>query len=226
MGTTKKIKAIELVLDYNLWPRQTDRGVDSTNLGRMKASLRSGFVLPPVVINKQDNRVVDGFHRVMAHMDVFGENVEMAAEFKEYANDGDMFLDTVRLNAHQGLALSPKDRAHSILKCRKLKIPAPAIAEVLHIDVEDMQKFIEKRSARTQDGEVIPLSYGARSLAGKKLTEVQEHYARTASGSIPEVHAAILLNALKAEALVLTDKTLATLCELRALLEVICEEVA
>ena len=226
MGTTKKIKAIELILDYNIWPRQTDKGVDSTNLSRMKASLRSGFVLPPINVSSKDNRVVDGFHRVRANLEVFGDDVGMTAEFKEYANDAELFLDALSLNAHQGLTLSPKDRAHSILKCRKLKIPPPAIAEVLHINVKDMQDFIKKRSAKTRTGEVIPLSYGAKVLAGKELTETQEHYARTASGSIPEIHAAILLNALKADAVILTDKTIAKLCELKALLDVICEEAA
>lgn len=226
MGTTKKIKAILLVLDYNLWPRQTEDGVDSTNLNRMKAALRSGYKLPPVIVNTTDNRVIDGFHRVKAALSVFGDDVTIEADFRTYKSDAEMFLDTLRLNAHQGLPLNSKDRAHSILRCRKLKLSPAAIAEVLHVDVVEMTEFIKKRSAKTQSGEVVPLSYGATPLAGKVLTKSQEEYVRRAGPCLPEMYASMLLTALKADAVIYTESTLAKLLELMKRLQVIFKEAA
>ena len=222
----KKIKAIELVFDWNLWPRQAIQKLDSTNVSRMKESLRSGFSLPPVIVNKADYRIIDGFHRTKAHLEVFGDDAIMEVEFREYENDAAMFLEAGSLNAHQGLPMSPKDRAHFIIKCRRYKIPPAAIATALTMDVKKMKEFIKKRSAKTSTGETIPLAAGARSLAGKTLTTEQEHFATTANGCIPEMYISMLINALKATALLLTDKTLLRLKELYNLIGVILDEAA
>ncbi len=225
MGTTK-VKAIDLVIDWNLWPRQSAQKLDSTNLSRMRASLRSGFSLPPVLVNKADNRVVDGFHRVRAVLDVFGDDAKIEVIYKDYATDAEMFLEAGATNHHHGLPMSPKDRAHFISKCRKLKIPWPAIADALSSDAEALKAFVKKRTATTESGETIPLAAGAMGLAGKTLTPVQEHYARTANGCLPEMYVSMLLNALKADGVVLTDKTLSRLGELHTVIGVILDEAA
>jgi len=226
MDTTKKMKAIELVFDWNLWPRQSVQRLDSTNLARMKASLRAGFSLPPIVVNKKDYRIVDGFHRTKSYLSVFGDEAEVDVIFKKYKNDTEMLLEAGSLNAYQGQTLSPKDKAHFILKCRRMKIPPIAIAQALHIDVKMMKEFVEKRSAKTQSGEVIPLAAGARNLAGKVLTDTQEHFARTANGCIPEMYISMLMNALRADAIEFTEKTIKKLRELENAIDLFLEEVA
>ena len=150
----------------------------------------------------------------------------MEVELREYKDDAAMFLDAGMLNAHQGLTMSPKDKAHFILKCRKYKIPPAAIAVALSIDVKLMKDFIAKRSAKISTGETIPLPAGARNLAGKILTPVQEHYAKTANGCMPEMYTSMLINALKADALILTEKTIKRLKELHDIIELILEEAA
>ena len=222
----KKIKAIELIFDWNLWPRQAVQKLDSTNVARMKEALRSGFPLPPVIVNKADYRIIDGFHRTKAHLSVFGDDVKMDVELREYKDDAAMFLEAGTLNAYQGLTMSPKDKAHFILRCRKYKIPPAVIAEALRMDVKIMKDFINKRSAKTSTGEVIPLPAGARNLAGKELTPTQEHFARTANGCMPEMYTSMLINALNADALTLTGKTMARLKELHDLIELILEEAS
>jgi hypothetical protein len=150
------VKAISLIPDYNLWPRYGIDSLDSTNVARMRQSLRAGFVLPHVVA-AMDNRIIDGFHRTKATLDVYGDDADIEVEFREYANDGDMLIDAARLNASQGLPMSPKDRAHFILKARKMKIPWPAVAEALKMDTDSVKAFIEKRSATTESGEKVAL---------------------------------------------------------------------
>ena len=222
----KTVKAIELVFDWNLWPRQSVQRLDSTNLSRMKTALKSGFKLPPVVANEKDYRIVDGFHRTKAVLAVFGDHADIQVDFRKYGNDSAMFLDAGTLNAYQGLTLSPKDRAHFILKCRKYKIPPAVVANALHINTEKMKKFIDERSAKTPAGEVIPLSAGARRLAGKRLTPAQEHFARTANGCLPEMYVSMLLNALKSDSVMLNEKTVGKLRELRNIIDSVLAEVA
>jgi hypothetical protein len=221
----EKVKAIELVLDWNLWPRHTAQKLDSTNVSRMKESLRTGFTLPPVLVNKVDNRVVDGFHRTRAILECFGDNAEIDVVFKDYENEEDIFLDAGSTNAHQGLPLSPQDRAHFIIKCRKMKIPPARIADALHMDKERMMKFLSERSAKTQEGENISLPYGAsKALSGKILTREQENYVRKSNGTIPEMKISMLINALRSESVIVTEKTLNRLRELRDIIDVFLEK--
>jgi ParB-like chromosome segregation protein Spo0J len=53
--------ASELMIDFNLYPRHA---IDSTHVNDLLNALKAGAKLPPVVINQQDKRVVDGFHRL------------------------------------------------------------------------------------------------------------------------------------------------------------------
>jgi len=226
MGT-EKIKAIELVFDWNLWPRHSIKGLDKPNVARMREALRSGFHLPPIIANRADYRIIDGFHRTQAHLDVFGDGAEIEAEFRDYDTEAAMFLDAGILNAHQGLPMGPKDRAHFILKCRKYKYPWKLIAEALCMDEKQIKLFVEKRSAKTETGETIPLPGGAVNLGGKTLTEAQEHYARHASGVVPEMYVAMLINALRGDAFMLTEKGIAKLRQLRDLIDEVldgCEQ--
>jgi len=225
MGTTM-VKAIELIFDWNLWPRQSAQKLDSTNLTRMREALRSGFSLPPILVNKADNRIVDGFHRTRAVLDVFGDDAEIEVVYKGYKNDAEMFLEAGATNHHHGLAMGPKDRAHFISRCRTMHIPWPAIADALSMDQKAVRDFVGKRTAKTQTGETIPLSAGARSLAGLTLTPAQEHFARTSNGCVPEMYISMLLNALRADGMVLTDNTIAKLRELSDEIAEILDRVA
>ena len=56
-----KIKAIECILDWNLWPRREGE-YRSTNLKRMREAMEAGIILPPIIVNKDHMRVVDWFH--------------------------------------------------------------------------------------------------------------------------------------------------------------------
>lgn len=225
--TIKKVKAIELIFDWNLWPRHDSEDLDSTNLSRMKTALIAGITLPPIIINKKDNRIIDGFHRTKTVLNLYGDEAEIMADIRDYKNDAEMFLESVRVNNNHGLPLSPKDRTGVILKARKFKIPVPIIAEALGMDIESAKRFLEKRSARTKSGEVLPLSGGCLSLAGKTLTDTQENYVRGGvPGTSAQLYARLLLNALNADAVVYTDKIVETLKELNIKIESIISEVA
>lgn len=219
----EKTKAIGLIFDWNLWPRQSAQKLDSTNISRMKTSLKAGFKLPPIIVDKKSNRIVDGFHRAKATLDVFGDDAEIDVIFKKYKTDAEMFLDAGATNCYHGLTMSPKDRAFFINKCRKFKIPPIVVAESLQMDVKKMQEFLKSRTAKTENGETIILSAGAKSLAGTKVTKEQEHFINTSDGSVPEMHVAMLSNALKANVLMLTEKTVIKLRELRTLLDELIE---
>ena len=224
---TTKVKAIELVMDWSLWPRQAAQRLDSTNVARMKEALRSGFPLPPVIINKKDYRIVDGFHRTKAVLDVFGDDAEIDAITKDYATEQEMFLEAGATNHHHGLPMGPKDKAHFITRCRKMHIPWPAIADALNMDAKRVQEFVKKRTAKTSTGETIPLSSGAKHMAGMVLDKAQEHYVRTETGGGgPSMHLSIIINALQSKSIPVNTKSVNQMERLRDLVADWLAEVA
>jgi len=223
---TKKVKAIELVFDWNLWPRYQSEDLDSTNVRRLKSAIVAGIKLPPIIVNHKDNRIIDGFHRTTAYLSLYGDEAEIEVEFKDYKNDAEMFIDSAKLNNQQGLPLSPRDRAHVILKAHKFKIPIPIIAEALGMNGEEAKSFLAKRSAKTKGGETVLLSGGSLNLSGKILTEKQVDCIQSMPGTSAQLYARLLLNALNADAIIFSDKIIGTLKELNKKIEKILLEAA
>lgn len=212
----RKMKAVELILDWNLWPRCKAESLDSTNITRMRESMKAGLELPPIIVDAKSLRVVDGFHRITACLREFGDDAEIKVDLREYKDDAEMFLDAGRTNAHHGLPMSPQDRAHFILRARKYKIPPAAIAEAIGMDGERIKDFLAKRTAKTETGETIALPGGALHFAGTTMTADQEHHARTCNGTIPMMHARMLLNAIRADGnITISDSSRVLLEELR-----------
>jgi len=223
---TKMIRAVECILDWSLWPRFESKGLDPTNIARMCDALRAGFKLPPVIVDKDSKRIIDGFHRIRAFLKVFGDDVEIEAELREYDSEKDMFLDAVRLNAHQGMPLTPKDKAHAFLKARRWKVPIPEIAKILEMPEEKLRQFIEKRTVTTPEGERIAISRQYEGLAGQKLSEEQIRLVRTGGGLLSVQYARMLINALRANAVEFEDeKIISVFTELRDLLNKVLEGV-
>jgi len=208
INQTKSMKAVELIFDWNLWPRCEAGDLDSTHMKRLKEAMKTGVKMPPVIVNKKDNRLVDGFHRTRAVLDLYGEQAEIDVELRDYKSDAEMFIASAEYNSKHGIPLSPKDRAHVIIKAKKFGIPVEKIASAIGVTVEELKDFFKKRTAETKEGEFVALPYGASQLAGRRLSRKQEEFVRSSNGTPPLVYARILLNGLNANAIILDKQHL------------------
>ena len=207
-----KMKALECIRDWGMWPRSDAQELDGTNLARIKEAMRAGQKLPPIVVDKKSLRVVDGFHRLEATIKLYGDNADIEVEFRTYKNDGEMFADAVELNAKSSLPLSPRDKIHCILKGRKLKIPPTVICNALGITDSKYHDFLEKRVATTKSGEKRPIPYGAIQLSdynrakrnksgvAKPLTLKEEKAINSQNGVVPVIYMRLLLDMLGTDA--------------------------
>jgi hypothetical protein len=204
MADTKKtVKVLELVLDWKLWPRHEAGKLDSTNVAKLRHILEDGRSFnTPIVADADGLRVIDGFHRCRALLDVYGDDAETEVVLRSYKDEVAMRLEAARYANSGSLQLTPKDKVHFALGMRRDHVPWPLIAEALDMDVERIRKLTDGRSVMTRDGTRIAVSAAAAPLAehldGKKADEEQEHFARTANGSPPLMHARLLLSALRA----------------------------
>ncbi len=212
----KSIRAAELILDFCLYPRNN---VDSHNVTNLVDALAAGAELPPVVIDKKSKRVIDGFHRVKAHLKFLGDDAKVEVIEKTYNNEAAMFLDAMKYNASHGAKLDPCDRTHCLIIAESLSIPLDQVAGALHMNVDKLASLKADRTATT-NGLTVPLKRTIRNMAGKKLTNRQQQANKRLSGMNQAFYANQLIELIESEMLDLEDENLmGSLKKLHELLE-------
>ena len=102
MGEFKmKIKISEVVFREDLYPRK------QVNQSKVQVYSESIDVLPPIVLN-QDNILMDGRHRQLAHKQKGCEEIE--ATIIQTKDEDDLFLQAIELNSKHGFQLEESDK--------------------------------------------------------------------------------------------------------------------
>jgi hypothetical protein len=172
------MKVSELLLDYDLYPRER---IEPFNVSQMMEALKAGVELPPIVIDRKSQRVVDGFHRVRAYQKLYGLDADIPVELKSYKSDADMFADAVRLNSKHGRPLSTYDRVRCIAKAELFKLEPEVISSMLNMTLETIAEMKAKRFA-TYKMEPFALKRTTMHLAGKELSDEEADYNVKAGG--------------------------------------------
>jgi|LSQX01.2.fsa_nt_gb hypothetical protein len=200
----RTIKAASLVLDHNLYPRNN---VDRHNVLSIKDALAAGETLPPVICDKRSKRVTDGFHRVIATLEMDPEGTIDVIE-KAYKNEQEMFLDSMRLNASHGAKLDSCDRTRCLLIAERLSIPVDSVAGALHVPVDRLGKLRNERTATTSRGLEIPLKRTFRHMADKRLNKRQIEANERSSGMNQAFYVNQLIDMLESDLLDKSDEGL------------------
>lgn len=201
----KRMKAAELVLDFDLYPRNN---VDSHNVKNITDALAAGASLPAVVIDKKSKRVIDGFHRTKAVLRLYGEDAEIDVIEKVYKDESEMFLDAMRYNASHGAKLDPCDRTRCTIIAERLHIPLDMVAGALHMPVEKLGHLRTDRTA-TAGGLTVPLKRTiSEQFAGKKLTKRQQEANVKLSGMQQVFYVNQVIELLEAKMLDTSDERL------------------
>jgi hypothetical protein len=166
----KKYPASELVEDFDFYPRPY---VDAQNVYYLSQAIESGSILPPIVIEKQTKRIVDGFHRRRAHVKVYGPNVEVEVIEKVYENDAALLLDAAELNASHGRRLQTADYARLISRAKAFGIDDVTVAKCLHITVDKLTQIKVHRLAKITPRQPVPIKRTIQHLAGTTITDEQ-----------------------------------------------------
>jgi hypothetical protein len=170
----RKIPLAEIVLNFTLYPR---RVVDGQHVHYLREAIRAGATLPPLVVWRKGNQLVDGFHRHAAYKAEGIEEVE--AVEKDYANEKTAFLDSIRFNACHGRRLDSCDRTHCLLRSEELHIEPTLLASAMNITVDALGELRATKVGQMRatpaggPGLEIPLKHTIRHMAGRTLTKDQ-----------------------------------------------------
>lgn len=216
----KKMKVAELVLDFDLYPRNN---VDSHNVRNLVDALATGAELPPVVIDKKTKRVTDGFHRCRASLQHFGDDAEILVIEKAYKSDAEMFVDAMKYNASHGAKLDSCDRSHCLIVAERLKIAVSTVAEALHMSVDRLSTLRETRTGINSSGQAVALKNTiAAQFTGKRLNKRQVQANEKLSGMSQVFYANQLIELLESDMLdTENEKLMERLMILNGLLDVV-----
>jgi ParB-like chromosome segregation protein Spo0J len=170
MDKVVMVKLAKLVEDFDLYPRPM---VDSTRVKRLKEAMEAGEDLPPIVVDKDSFRIVDGFHRNRAALAVHGPDGSISCILKSYPDKATMFEDAARLNSRHGEPLGPNDRAHCLLRAEGLGLSVVRLAAALAITEARLVAMRPGHFALVKGEGEVPLKPGMRRFHGRTLTPRQ-----------------------------------------------------
>lgn len=173
----RKMQLSELVLDFDIYPRAD---VDSHHISSLAEAIAAGAELPPIVIDKQSKRIVDGFHRFRAYQKMKLDVIEVIE--KQYQDDKALFLDTMRYNSAHGVKLDTHDKAHCAILAERLSIDANALSAALNITTDTLSSIKVGRTAKDENSMLIPIKRTIAHMSGEKLTKEQEKANEKLSG--------------------------------------------
>ena len=191
---TEALKASELVQDFDLYPRSD---VDGANVTRLREALRGGATLPPLVIDQDSRRIVDGVHRYRAIVAESGVDAKIECEVIAFESDADIWREATRRNAKHGRQLAPFDRTRIIVRGQdRFGLSVDQAASDLEITVAKAEHLLRTRTA-TYRQRVVPIKQTLRHLAGGALTKPQYEGNDGASGMRPLFYVNQVINLLE-----------------------------
>ena len=133
-----------------------------------------GAALPPIVVERETSRVVDGFHRVEAHRRVHGREALVEAIEKNYASEAELFEDAVRLNASHGSRLAPYDHLRCATIAQRLSIEPSRLAAALSMRPSYVGDLTARRTGmELTTRAAVPLKRTIEHMRGRELTPAQ-----------------------------------------------------
>ena len=174
------VRCAQLVEDFAIYPRHD---VDRQHVANLTRAIRAGIELPPIIIERKTKRIVDGFHRVRATIQVGGPTAEIMAIEKTYPSEADLLRDAIESNASHGRRLDAQDRTRCVLLLSEHKLTDEQIAVSLHTTKQDVERLRFK--VVLVEGEVRPAKPVIRSQLNedmREVTEEQYQVARSSSG--------------------------------------------
>lgn len=161
----------QLVLNWDYYPRAS---VNSKNTTGIKAGIKAGNKIPPIVAWKGRNWIVDGFHRYYAYMQVYGADYRVPVTLKEYDTEADFFVDSVAYNSTHGQQLTTADEARIVLLSDSLGLPRERLEGVLP---RERIKEVAQFRATAPEGvytKGIPIYVGNQQMVPLKRVVVED----------------------------------------------------
>lgn len=172
--TAELVAVTSLEFDRELYPRID---VSEYHIGELVRAMDGGHELPPVVACRRTRKLVDGVHRWNA---AIKKEVELIpVEWRDYANDTELFRDACILNTGRGLDLTAQDRLKVLQVGERLGLRELDFVQVLKTSPSYIRALMPRFATVSDDptqperARKIPLKASTRHLSGTTITPQQ-----------------------------------------------------
>lgn len=176
----RKVSIDDLKRDFAFYPRE---GVDYATVSRFMDAMRAGAKFPPLKIDANTGRIIDGFHRYGAYQQLGVSMIEVIGA--EPKNDAEFFFLAVSANKAHGLGYSYADQQKIVKLAARLGLQREKIALAVALPiqkVEEMTRNIPSFSA-TEDKQPIKFNSGHAKSSPSTIRPIQpKNDAITSSG--------------------------------------------
>jgi ParB-like nuclease family protein len=142
-----------VLIDENLYPRNQ---VYWKHTQSLMSAIRTGSILPPIVVGKRNGRyvIIDGRHRYKAHRNLKKKKIAAMVTHLEEAR---WFAEAVRLNTSHGHGLSYQEKIAASMILKRDNYPPAEIARIVHIPLEKLEQVIQERGAWVSRSDIRPV---------------------------------------------------------------------
>lgn len=138
-----KIKTADVIYEQKIYPRDN---VDMKVVAQYRDSIEN---LPAIVVDKK-NRIIDGYHRLLAYRQ---ENIEeIEAELFDSDDDGLCLLESLKRNSKHGKQLSIAEKKKHARELYKRRIPEADVIGTLSISVRTLRSYLEDIKEKEEEG--------------------------------------------------------------------------
>lgn len=160
-----KLTLNEMVVDKLIFPRQ---GVSRAHADALMDALRAGATLPPIVLDAESKRIIDGMHRYTAQRNLYGPGMVVDVELRRYASIVAMFVDAVKLNASHGLRLADEDVRICLARAKALNLDTADLAASLSVPRSRLPGDLPPLEPKPGAPPVAATTNGARQPAAER----------------------------------------------------------
>lgn len=142
-----KVKLDDLVVDANIYPRN---GINWHKVGEYVEAIQSEEEFPPLVVEKNSKKILDGIHRYHAYKKTGIEETEV--EFRE-VEEKRFMLTAGMLNSRHGIPLSYSEKQYVAVETAKLddSVTQQELANSLGVSQKTISNWIKEIRARQEE---------------------------------------------------------------------------
>ena len=129
----RKIKLTDVVFDSKIYPRSQS---DTSLISKYRDAIDQ---LPPIVIDGK-NRLIDGYHRLMAYSQEGMEKIEVTIFNSE--DDRECLMESIRLNSRHGKQLTRTEKKEMATRLYLQSLPETDISQILSISERTLQNYL------------------------------------------------------------------------------------
>ena len=189
-----KLALDKIVIDPSIYPRTR---VNLFHVNKLRSALSAGAVFPPLVVERETHRLVDGLHRHGAYKAEGIATVDVVA--KKYASEAELFADAVRLNVGHGEPLDQYTVRSAIIRLTEYGFAREQIIEIVRLPPVKLDEIQRGFAYNAENNKPMALKGGLDHMAGARLDPEQQEVNRHYSGQKATFYVRQLCGLLEAD---------------------------